>query len=64
MAGWYTRRKNKSEYEAALCEKAERYGEQRAVEAICKWLLADRTYGLVCEWIADEIERGEWREKL
>jgi len=35
-AGWYTRRKNKSEFEAALCEKAERYGEQRAVEGIAR----------------------------
>lgn len=34
MAGWYTRRKNKSEFEAALCEKAERYGKQRILEKL------------------------------
>lgn len=34
MAGWYTRRKNKSEFEAALCEKAERYGEKRILDKL------------------------------
>ena len=59
-AGWYTRRKNKSEYEAALCEKAERYGEQRAVEGIVRWL---RKSGYQDDLaFADAIERGEWKE--
>lgn len=70
MAGWYTRRKNKSEYEAALCEKAERYGEQREREAIIGFaaIFADHveTCGyadcaLAIRDFAATIERGEWR---
>jgi len=69
-AGWYTRRKNKSEFEAALCEKAERYGEQRAVEGIARWLRSageeNNPVGydhIVCRDIAEAIERGEWKEE-
>ena len=61
-AGWYTRRKNKSEYEAALCEKAERYGEQRAVEGICKRLRYwQKELNVAFDYAAD-IENGGWKE--
>jgi len=53
----------------ALCEKAERCGEQRAVEGIVRWLrdeagkIIDIDEHLTYHLLADAIERGEWKER-